>query len=82
MIGALYLFCCCTCLQLVLGADMGQRLRQVHSCMRCLMDSAAALLAYCSDTEAGRPYVQQVSGPDATPGSRNGNGCLCMLTTS
>lgn len=46
--------------QLVLGADMGQRLRLVHTCIRRLMDTGAALLAHCSDTEAGRPYTQQV----------------------
>jgi hypothetical protein len=50
----------CVLIQLVLGADMGQRLRQVHSCIRRLMDTAAALLAHCSDSEPGRPYVQQV----------------------
>lgn len=45
---------------LVLGADMGQRLRGVHNCIRRLMDTGAALLAHCSSgSSEGRQQVQQ-----------------------
>lgn len=51
--------------QLVLGADMGQRLRGVHNCIRRLMDTGAALLAHCSSgSQEGRQHVQQVGAVD------------------
>lgn len=52
--------------QLVLGADMGQRLRGVHNCIRRLMDTGAALLAHCSSgSQEGRQHMQQVGGSRA-----------------
>lgn len=52
--------CCCLLLQLVLGADMGQRLRRIHTCIRRLMDTAGALLAHTSSSSTQAAYAQQV----------------------
>lgn len=42
-------------MQFVLGRDIGQRLRRLHSCQRRLSSSAAALLEHCSSSK----YPQQ-----------------------